>query len=205
MKVDPLTALLAVSFSAFARDHHRSDDRLVNLRGRWRFSIGDDARRAQPGFDDSDWSTVHVPSYWEEEGYEDYNGFAGYRRTFSFDGDPNQATHLLLGQVDDVDEVFLNGTKIGGTGNLDDSDRHSGGDSFAQLRGYYFPGSLLKDDNVLAVRVHNHGGRGGIYDVPLGIISQSRYIDYWENIRRDRHWHHHGKSLLRTLLVGDDD
>jgi sialate O-acetylesterase len=348
------SAFVALTLSAFARNHHRSDDRLVNLRGNWHFSIGDDARRAQPGFDDSDWSTVHVPNYWEEEGYEEYNGYAWYRRTFSFGGDANQATYLLLGQIDDVDEVFLNGQRIGGTGRfpphyataynqdriynlpagllrngadnviavrvydgaqgggiginsdaigiygshaplpevqlggewkfhpgdnpawkdehaddssfqaisvpsyweqdgydidgfgwyrksfrgpasthddtlvlmlgkiddtdevylngvkigstgkLDQSDRHSRGDYYAQLRGYYFPASLLKADNVLAVRVHDHGGRGGIYEGPLGIIGQSRYIDYWENIRRDRDWHHHGLSLLRALLDDDD-
>src|SRR5690606_35378066 len=38
-----------------------SRDRVVNLRGKWRFSVGDDARWASPVFDDAKWSEVDAP------------------------------------------------------------------------------------------------------------------------------------------------
>src|SRR5688572_4399272 len=89
--------LTCVTPAVLARDHHdsRSREELVDLTGNWRFTVGDDLRWAKTDFDDKRWSRIDVPSYWENEGYEDYNGFAWYRRTFTFDEDTNQSTYLL--------------------------------------------------------------------------------------------------------------
>ena len=45
---------------------------------------------------------------------------------------------------------------------------------------------LLKKNqkNVIAVRVLDTGGDGGIYDGPVGIITQTKYIEYWRKIKR---------------------
>lgn len=175
----------------------------IDLAGTWKFHAGDDAARSEPGFDDSQFASISVPSYWESSRGE-LDGFGWYRKTFRAQpGDDGTTMVLMLGKIDDTDEVYLNGTKIGGTGNLNDSDRHAGVGYYDQNRGYFFRASLLKAENVLAVRVHDHGGRGGIYEGPIGIISQERYADYWENVRHHRHNHHGLLRLLRRLSNDD--
>lgn len=155
----------------------------IELSGEWKFQPGDNMAWKEEQFDDSTWSNIAVPSYWENAGY-DVDGFAWYRKTFTAPGDLKDDTLvLMLGKIDDTDEVYLNGKKIAHTGNLNSSDRHSGANYHAQNRSYYFPASLLKKTNVVAVRVHDHQERGGIYEGPIGIIGQNRYIEYWESIR----------------------
>ncbi|ACB75174.1 beta galactosidase jelly roll domain-containing protein [Opitutus terrae] len=169
----------------------------IDLAGTWKFHAGDDPVWKDPACDESDFATMPVPAFWESTSQGDLDGFGWYRKTFRATPHADVATMvLMLGKIDDTDEVYLNGTKIGSTGNLNESDRHSGADFYDQYRGYYFPASLLRDENLLAVRVHDHGGRGGIYEGPLGIISQDRYVEYWEIVRRDRRPF---RSLVRAL------
>ena len=55
---------------------------IVNLKGTWKFSIGDNPDWKNPNYNDKDWDRVYVPGSWEENGYKDYNGFAWYRTEF---------------------------------------------------------------------------------------------------------------------------
>lgn len=50
-----------------------------HIDGPWRFAIGDDPRWADPGFDDSSWSTVKLSEPLENQGIEPYTGYAWYR------------------------------------------------------------------------------------------------------------------------------
>lgn len=171
----------------------------LDLAGIWQFQAGDNPAWKEDGEPDG-FKQVSLPGYWENAGHGELDGFAWYRRTFAFQPQPGAGTMvLMLGKIDDTDEVYLNGTKIGGTGALDDSDRHGGVDYYDQQRGYYFPASLLKEQNVLAVRVHDHGGMGGIYEGPLGIISQENYIEYWQSVRHRRPGLRSLMSLFRKL------
>jgi sialate O-acetylesterase len=174
----------------------------VDFTGEWQFHPGDNPAWKEANADTSGFATMFVPAYWENSGHPTLDGFAWYRKTFAYTSKSSDETMvLMIGRIDDSDEVYLNGTKIGGTGHLSDSDRH-GGDYYAQQRGYAFPASLLKAQNVVAVRVYDHGGMGGIYEGPLGLISQSDYIAYWE---ANRH-RHRGLNSLRSLFrhLNDD-
>ena len=148
----------------------RSREKLVDLRGDWRFSIGDDMRWAGREFDDRTWSEISVPSYWESEGYAGYNGYAWYRRTFNFEaGGSARPLYLLLGQIDDADEVFVNGQRVGGTGQFEPE--------YATAhdldRVYSLPDGLLEAgrENVVAVRVYDGVLGGGIKSGAIGIYS----------------------------------
>jgi len=178
----------------------------VDLAGDWQFQAGDNLAWKEPQIDESKFTTITVPAYWEYVGHGDLHGFAWYRKTFSVTRHSDDETMvLMLGKIDDTDEVYLNGTKIGSTGNLTDADRHSGVNYYNENRGYYFPASLLKKENVLAVRVYDFGGRGGIYEGPIGIIGQTRYIDYWETMRQDHNDAGGVARALLHLLTGDRD
>ena len=106
-----------------------------------------------PETDVSDWKSMEVPNWWEDNGYKDFDGAMWFRKNFdlpeNFKGD---TFNLQLNQIDDYDITWINGKKIGeGYGNLN-------------WRNYKVPANILKaKDNVIVVRVFDAGGRGGMY------------------------------------------
>ncbi len=152
---------------------------LLDLRGEWLFRTGDETEWKDGNVDESGFQTVDVPSIWENQGHAHYDGYAWYRKRFpGLDVADEEKLILLLGKIDDTDEVFLNGERIGRTGRLNSSDRKDNPDYYALDRAYEFSPSLLKESNVLSVRVHDSGGEGGIYAGPVGIVTKASYMEY---------------------------
>ena len=166
----------------------------VRLEGTWQFHPGDDPRWKEVKCDESDFDRIQVPAYWGSQGYADLDGFAWYRTTFAKpDALSDTTVVLLLGRVDDMDEVYLNGTFIGATGNMKnaDDDRRRHGWYFTQWRAYSFPSALLQETNTLAVRVFDFGSRGGICAGPVGIMSQSDFARFWQHKSQvNKSWWH---------------
>ncbi len=148
-------------------------DRLMNLRGYWKFSIGDREEWADPNYDDSDWEEIYVPRRWEREGFNGYDGYAWYRT--SFEGrklDEEDVHYIRLGYIDDVDEVYVNGVKIGFSGGFP-PDYYT---AWNAEREYRIPDEALNynGENVIAVRVYDKGGEGGIYSGEVGLLVADR-------------------------------
>jgi len=163
----------------------------VNLQSLWKFKPGDDLRRKDADFDDSLWDDVLVPARWEDQGYRDYNGYGWYRKTFTYTGgNEEDKMVIIIGKIDDIDQVYINGTLVGSTGTFPTKSSRAviSGQEYNAFRGYYLPAGLLKKGQkyVIAVRVLDTGGEGGIYEGPVGIISQSKYIDYWRKNKTNR-------------------
>lgn len=177
----------------------------VSLGGRWLFHPGDNPDWKQEHCDETGFAEIQVPSYWEDAGYPQLDGYVWYRRTFALANPPAEKTLvLMLGKIDDFDEVYINGTFVGSTGPVERPEKDDGVAYYAQNRGYVFPASLLKETNTIAVRVYDRGGRGGIYAGPVAIISQPDYIRYWETRRKESH----GLGYLVRLLtdaIDDED
>jgi hypothetical protein len=157
----------------------------INLQGNWKFKTGDDLARKAFAHDDSQWDDLIVPGKWEDQGYRDYDGYAWYRKTFVYNGNlPGEKIVLVLGKIDDVDQVYINGVFAGSTGEFSNSPGKwvDTGERYRAFRGYYIPASLLKKNqkNTIAIRVYDAGGDGGIYEGPIGFISQVDYINYWK-------------------------
>lgn len=141
----------------------------------WVCRTGDDTRWADPDLDDSDWQPIEVGKPWEGAGLGEYDGFAWYRLRFrvpeSLKGDADFQTYkvlkLQLGKIDDVDRTWLNGEVIGETGAFPESFEGA----WTILRAYRVPANLIRwsEDNVLAVRVYDGGGAGGMYEGPYAI------------------------------------
>lgn len=155
----------------------------ISLEGNWRFNTGDDLQRKEIFYDDSDWSSIIVPGTWETQGFPDYDGFAWYRRKFTLDEKYKDVLFVLvMGKIDDIDEVYLNGEMIGSTGDMNSEpivfNRYN---EWAQLRGYYVPAGLLKfnEENLIAVRVYDGYLGGGIYEGPVGLVKQNKYREFW--------------------------
>ena len=144
----------------FAEEERREGERLDRLREK----IGDLPERdagmdgdrplwAAPDLDDSSWSTIRVPGVWEGQGYDDLDGVAWYRTTFTLTASQaREGVTLGLGAIDDDDIAWVNGTEVGRMTN-----------AWNVARRYPVPpGALRAGKNVLAVRVTDHLGGGGI-------------------------------------------
>ncbi len=170
------------------------------LDGEWKFAPGDNPAWKEPAADESAFRPIMVPSAWEHAGHPDLDGYGWYRKSFRVERPfAEQTLVLLLGKIDDFDEVFLNGVSIGRSGRVDDPVPRGEDRTYSLQRAYNFPASLLRETNVIAVRVCDTHGVGGIYEGPLGILTQTQFTQYWDS-RRDRP----GDALLKLLRAFED-
>ena len=132
--------------------------------GQWRFQKGDDSAWKAPGLDDSQWSMVMLPDTWERHSnYTEDDVYGWFRRRIEIPaGIKGKDFDLLLGCIDDVDEAWLNGERLGGTGSFPPDFQIA----WDVQRRYRVPASLVRGDgsDVLAVRVFDRAGGGGIYE-----------------------------------------
>ena len=95
----------------------------------------------------------------------DYNGTAWYRLNFDAPAALSGGKKLFFsaGAIDDTDEVFLNGVRIGATGRETPS-------YWKARRNYAIPPGVLKEHgNLLCIRVIDEKGPGGIVEGPVQI------------------------------------
>lgn len=157
----------------------------INLSGLWNFKTGDSLSWSKKDFKDSHWEKLLVPAHWDIQGYQDYDGFAWYRKTFYLSKDYQEENLiLLLGQIDDIDQTFVNGIQVGSTGLWNfigtpiDFNKN---DEWLQKRVYSIPQKILNfgANNTIAVRVYDGFKEGGIYQGPVGLITQSNYRKFF--------------------------
>lgn len=141
----------------------------LDLEGTWKFTTGDDPSYASPAFDDSAWQDIAVPG--DGTPFADYDGFGWYRLDFTLPAEA-EGTNLVasLGFLDDVDEAFLNGTRIGGSGTMPPA----ASSQWFEQRLYPVPADApnFGGENTLAVRLYDMNGGGGWYEGPVGIFSK---------------------------------
>lgn len=107
-------------------------------------------------YDDSSWKSIPVPGYIQPNGEPGFDGVFWERTTVEIpEGWEGKELVLHLGTVDDNDFTFFNGVEIG----------HTEGCMFS--RDYTIPAELVKAGKaVIAVRVHDSGGLGGVFGDP---------------------------------------
>lgn len=105
-------------------------------------------------FNDSSWDNP-IRSRLPEE----IDGVAWFRKTVNLPAKwKGKDLTLSLGVIDDCDETFFNGTRIGETGRKIRN-------SWTLKRVYTIPGKLVKEGrNVIAVRISDYHGDGGFMD-----------------------------------------
>ncbi|MBD3274200.1 MAG: glycoside hydrolase, partial [Candidatus Marinimicrobia bacterium] len=98
----------------------------IDLSGNWYFHPGDNSEWSDPNIDLADWKQINVPAKWERQGYPDLDHFAWYRKSVTISRKlAQEKLILLLGKINDLDQVFFNGELIGETGEMpqwDDDD-----------------------------------------------------------------------------------
>lgn len=137
-----------------------------------KFRTGDDPHWKNLTQDESGWKDIRTDQRWEPQGYTRYNGYAWYRIRFILptalrnNAFWKDSLVIRLGMIDDVDETFLNGVKIGQTGSLpDDPGGYVG--KWDTKRHYVLPAtsSLLRWDqeNLIAICVFDNKEGGGLF------------------------------------------
>lgn len=156
------------------------NDIVIPADGKWKFKTGDSAIFANPNYNDASWDSISPNMVWEMQGYSMYNGIGWYRLHFYLPEKMKKnawmkdSIQIIIGQVDDWDETFLNGEIIGQNGVTIRADRSNlpakltgGADAYRLLRKYVLsvsdPRLRWNQENVLAVRAIDFGGGGGIY------------------------------------------
>jgi sialate O-acetylesterase len=99
------------------------------------------------------WKQMILPALWETAGLPNYDGLAWFRKEINIPSElANKEAVLELSYIDDADNTYVNG-KLVGSGMI-----------WNQARKYRIPAGVLKaGKNVIAVKVLDTGGGGGIY------------------------------------------
>ena len=120
---------------------------------------------AKPAMDHSQWKTMQLPGHFDTAELPGFDGVVWFRKTIELTEKQAQASAVLhLGQIDDMDVSWVNGTRVGG---YEDPGHHD------TLRRYTVPpGVLQAGKNVIAVRVMDHGAPGGIAGKPEQLALQ---------------------------------
>lgn len=152
----------------FTATQHLTFAQVISLKGNWKFQIGDKSIWSEQYFNDTHWESIYAPSAWEDEGFNGYDGFAWYRK--AFDGrqlSKNENYYLNLGFIDDCDEVYLNGKRIGFSGHMPPKFKTA----YNNERKYAILPDLINysGSNVIAIRVYDVTLGGGIVNGKLGI------------------------------------
>jgi len=124
------------------------------LNGKWLFcydpdNIGETLGYEEIGKDRSNWSSINIPSFWNDKNYD---GFGWYTTVFSINPElKNKNIALVFDSVDDNAVVYLNGKRI---------HEHTG----YGVRFYTIITDQLgiNKENLLVVKVEDIGGYGGI-------------------------------------------
>jgi sialate O-acetylesterase len=129
-----------------------------------------------PGHDDSKWDKMKLPTQWESAGLPGVDGVVWFRKEITLSAEEAQLPLTLnLGAIDDSDYTYLNGQLVGTTLN-----------QYSQNRRYMVDGSMLREGkNIIAVRVIDNGGGGGIWGDAGKLfyqtgLNQVSLADYWK-------------------------
>jgi alpha-galactosidase len=161
----------------------------------WKFKQGNDMAWASIDFKDSDWDSISVRQAWESQGHQIYDGFAWYRTTVYIPSSLKMNKYLQdsvlfsLGKIDDGDQFFLNGVFVGQnnkkltTRPSDSVFMHDAQISYSRERKYLLPVDDPRihwdQENLIAIRVFDSGGAGGMYNgIPSVCVADiNNYID----------------------------
>ncbi|WP_205511055.1 sialate O-acetylesterase [Longitalea arenae] len=142
--------------------------------------------------DDNSWRTMKVPELWEsQQPGSAFDGVIWLRKEIMIDEkDAGKAAVLKLAMIDDNDVTYLNGIKVGA------------------VNGYNVPrvykiesGILKKGKNIIAVRVEDTGGGGGIH----GDTADCSLLIDGRSMALAGSWKYRIESVRVNMGVGPND
>lgn len=102
-------------------------------------------------YDASDWATMTLPDFWENQGLKKTNGVVWFRKEINVPASmAGKTAKFFLGRIVDSDSAYVNGQFVGTIGYQ------------YPPRRYEIPKDVLKEGkNTIVVRVINNAGKGG--------------------------------------------
>jgi alpha-galactosidase len=183
----------------------RASAQEIMLTQGWKLKIGDSITWAPPQYNDSGWTPANVSLPWEEQGYPKTDGFGWYRVHVVIPSSLKEKAFLKdsvrfdLGYLDDGGEVYLNGKMV--------YKNYKNGSDIQH--GFYGPCSFSvaandmavhwDKENIIAVRVFDTGGNGGVYGDKFDI----KMVDVMDNvsINTDGDFSYGEKSLGKSIKL----
>jgi len=107
-------------------------------------------------YNDSAWQEMKLPTLWEQTSMGEFDGVVWFRKQVTIPSAWKERDVILqLGPIDDMDETYVNGQKIG---------EHMSDGFWSVNRVYKIPGTLVQDSLLqIAVRVIDLRGGGGLW------------------------------------------
>ena len=176
---------------------------IMTLPNTWKFKTDPDVVGEKEGWfakdqDDSSWKEIRVDEFWEEQGYENYDGTAWYRLNVTMPKElAGKTVQLCFGAVDETAKVYIDGQlagehDIGGTG----WDKRF----FLDITKHIRPG----EKHLIAVKVIDSMMAGGIWK-PIKVVVPKETLhpvaDTW--LRRNFPDTAYGKEV--SLAIGAND
>lgn len=120
-------------------------------------------KREQPTINDNTWKEMQLPQYMEAAGLN-IDGLVWFRKTIELPASVvGKKAIISLGNIDDSDVTYLNGVKVGSI------ERR-----YNDKRVYEIPAGVLKaGKNIIAIRVEDTGGGGGLPGKPEELFLQT--------------------------------
>ncbi|MFI5253010.1 MAG: putative Ig domain-containing protein [Bacteroidota bacterium] len=175
---------------------------IIRLDKGWKFTPGDSLVYANPGFDDSRWVPIRVDTIWEIQGYPNLDGYAWYRIKFYLPSSLKNNAYIkdglriFLGKINNFDQSFLNGKIFGVNAKvvpedtpIDSSYTKADVGLWNTERPYILAADdariLWDKDNVIAVRVFDAGGQGGIWNgnPNIRMVNFTDYLSFDNSFR----------------------
>ncbi|MBA4407655.1 alpha-galactosidase [bacterium] len=170
-------------------------EQTILVKDGWKFKVGDNLEYAKYEFDDSQWKGIEVDKIWEQQGYDPLDGFAWFRVKIFIPSSLKEKAYLkdslkiFLGKINNFDQSFINGKIFGINGKnvgadtpTDTSYLKAPTNLWDYNRRYTLsvddPRILWDKENVIAVRVFDQGGQGGIYtgNSAISMVHISEYL-----------------------------
>ncbi|MEI7828980.1 MAG: beta-L-arabinofuranosidase domain-containing protein [Prolixibacteraceae bacterium] len=151
-----LVILILLSFGSRSQNL----DYPLNISSGWKFKTGENSEFSKTEYNDSGWQSIKVGQYWETQGFPEYDGYAYYRLKVVIPASMREGIpfvnglKLSLGKIDDTDVTYFNGHLIGKCSNWD------------KERQYVIPFDIVNwnKENVIAVKVQDWSGTGGLFE-----------------------------------------
>ncbi|MFM7564886.1 MAG: glycoside hydrolase family 2 TIM barrel-domain containing protein [Planctomycetota bacterium] len=138
----------------------------------WKFRPDPEDAGAKSGwsetnFDDSAWGELRADRHWEGQGFKELDFWAWYRLRVKLPETWTGPCYLNLTGVDDYCDIYVNGRKVGSSGDL--VNRKTG---FEERTSFDLT-QLVKpgDDLVIAIAVYDWYGAGGLFK-PMTLSTQ---------------------------------
>ncbi|HMV41665.1 MAG TPA: SpoIIE family protein phosphatase [Leptospiraceae bacterium] len=155
-----LSIVITINLYADTIDLTDSNE-IYNLNGQWKFIESNHIDYSLPNIDDSHFRLISIPGLWRQQNIEDINTGWYRRKIFIAENWRGKKISIITPSITDAHELYLNGVKISGEGEIDFSGKCVVNDSRANI--VHIPDSLIQvnDINTLAIRVCNFAGFAG--------------------------------------------